>query len=169
MSKKRSSTKDSPPDPVFFVDADLDDYIFLGILRAANIRCERHNDHFPRGTDDLEWMVTAGESNWIVLTHNKRIRRTSSQTDQLMRYGLRAFMLMGNATPNPPGQKSVFTRSLAENFVRTLPMVHRFVKRHDGPWIARVLRPTDVVPPDEETPPGTVKMWLTLQQWLKAR
>ncbi len=169
MSKTRSSTKGSPLDPVFFVDADLDDYIFLDILRAANIRCERHDDHFEKGTDDLDWMVKAGESGWIVLSHNKRIRRTSSQTDQLMRYGLRAFMLVGNATPNPPGQKSVFTRSLAENFVRTLPMVHRFVRRHDGPWIARVLRPTGATPADEVPPPGTVKMWLTLQQWLKSR
>lgn len=60
MSKTRSSTKGSPLDPVFFVDADLDDYIFLDLLRAANIRCERHDDHFEKGTDDLDWMVKAG-------------------------------------------------------------------------------------------------------------
>lgn len=168
MSRKRSSTKGSPLDPTFFVDADLDDYIFLDILRAADIRCERHDDHFAKGTDDLDWMVKAGLNGWIVLSHNKRIRRTSSQTDQLMRYGLRAFMLVGNATPNPPGQRSVFTRSLAENFVRTLPMVHRFLRRHEGPWIARVLRPPEAHP-GAEPPPGAVKMWLTLQQWLKSR
>lgn len=168
MSRKRSSTKGSPLDPVFFVDADLDDYIFLDILRAAGLRCERHDDHFAKGTDDLDWMVKAGQNGWIVLSHNKRIRRTSSQTDQLMRYGLRAFMLAGNATPNPPGQRSVFTRSLAGNFVRTLPMVHRFLRRHEGPWIARILRPADAHS-GENPPPGSVKMWLTLQQWLKSR
>ena len=167
MSKTRSSTKGSPLDPTFFVDADLADYIFLDILREANIRFERHDDHFPKGTDDLDWMIKAGQNGWVVLSHNKRIRRTSSQTEQLMRYRLRAFMLVGNATPNPPGHKSVFTRSLAENFVRTLPMVHRFLRRHEGPWIARILRPAgaDLV----EARPGTVKMWLTLQEWLKTR
>lgn len=169
MSRKRSSTKGLPLDPIFFIDADLDDYIFRDILHAANIRFERHDDHFAKGTDDLDWMVKAGLNNWVVLSHNKRIRRTSSQTDQLMRYGLRAFMLVGNATPNPPGTKSVFTRSLAENFVRTLPVVHRFLRRHDGPWIARILRP-DVGPSKgDDPPPGTVKMWLTQQKWLKSR
>jgi hypothetical protein len=169
MSRRRSSTKGSPLDPVFFVDADLCDYVFLDILGAAGIRLEVHDDHFAKGTDDLDWMVKAGENGWVVLSHNKRIRRTSSQTDQLMRYSLRAFMLVGNATPNPAGQKSAFTRSLAENFVRTLPTVHRFLRRHDGPWIARILRPTTVDPAADAPSPGSVKMWLTLPQWLKGR
>lgn len=166
---RRSSTKGSPLEPVFFVDADLSDYIFLDILRAASIRFERHDDHFREGTDDLDWMAKAGANGWVVLSHNKDIRRTSSQTDQLMRYSLRAFMLVGKATPNPPGQKSVFTRSLAENFVRTLPQVHRFLRRHEGPWIARIIRPANVDPAAEVPPPGAVKMWLTLPQWLKGR
>lgn len=167
MSRKRSSTKGSPLDPVFFIDADLDDLIFREILQAANVRFERHDDHFIKGTDDLDWMVKAGLNGWVVLSHNSRIRRTSSQTDQLMRYSLRAFMLLGNATPNPPGQRSVFTRSLAENFVRTLPTVHRFLRRHEGPWIAKILRPP--VNPAGDPRPGMIKMWLTQQKWLKGR
>jgi hypothetical protein len=55
MSKRRSSTKGSPLDPVFFVDADLCDYVFLDILRGASIRLEVHDDHFAKGTDDLDW------------------------------------------------------------------------------------------------------------------
>ena len=83
MSKTRSSTKGSPLDPVFFVDADLSDHIFLGILREANIRFERHDDHFAKGTDDLDWMVKAGQNEWVVLSHNKRIRTAQGVTEAI--------------------------------------------------------------------------------------
>lgn len=168
MSKRRSSTKDAPPDPVFFVDADLSDSIFFEILVRAGVRFERHDDHFAQGTDDLDWLAKAGLHGWVVLSHNKRIRIESAQTDRLMEAGVRAFMLIGHAGPNPPGERSVFTRSLAENVVRTLPSIHRFLRRHPGPWIAKLYRPSTVAP-SQEPPPGKIQMWLTMQQWLKER
>jgi hypothetical protein len=157
-----------PPDPVFFVDADLSDKHFLLVLREAGIAFERHDDHFKPGTDDLDWLQKAGEEGWVVLSHNKRIRRTSAQTERLMEAGVRAFMLIGDPGPNPPGERSVFTRSLAENLVRTMPQVLRFLKRHPGPWIAKLYRPA---PDPRGAPdrPGDIKMWLTLQAWLKER
>ncbi|HET9226129.1 MAG TPA: hypothetical protein VFR31_05650 [Thermoanaerobaculia bacterium] len=168
ISKRRSFTKDAPPDPVFFVDADLSDSIFHETLARAGIRFERHDDHFAQGTDDWDWLAKAGRQGWVVLSHNKRIRIESAQTDRLMEAGVRAFMLIGHAGPNPPGEHSVFTRSLAENVVRTLPVIRRFLRRRPAPWIAKLYRPA-VILPGQELSPGKIQMWLTMQQWLKER
>ncbi|HVT15837.1 MAG TPA: hypothetical protein VHQ90_06580 [Thermoanaerobaculia bacterium] len=165
MSRQRSSTKQELPDPTFFVDADLNDSAFHEVLVAAGIRFERHDAHFKPGTNDEEWMQKAGPLGWIVLTHNKKIRWQKAQTERLMEAGVGAFMLIGKAKPNPPGQKSVFTRELAENFVLALPGVRQFIKRHPTPWIAKLYRPGGRI----GSGPGQIKMWLTLQQFLKCR
>jgi hypothetical protein len=141
MSRQRSSTKQELPDLTFFVDADLSDHIFHGILAAANVRFEPHDAHFNKGTDDEDWLTKAGPLGWIVLTHNKKIRWNSAQTERLMEAGVGAFMFIGKPGKNPPGQTSVFTRELAENFVRLLPDIGQFVKRHARPWTAKLYRP----------------------------
>jgi hypothetical protein len=169
MSRKRSSTKGlAPHDYTFFVDADLSDPFFHAVLTEAGVRFEKHSDHFAEGADDLDWLTKAGEQGWVVLSHNKKIRKNSAQTERLMQYGVRAFMLMGDARPNPPGQRSVFTLELAQNFVRSLPTILRFLRRHEGPWIAKLYRPVRA-PEGKEPPAGTIEMWLTLQKRLKER
>jgi hypothetical protein len=169
MSRRRSSTKDlALHDYTFFVDADLSDPFFHAVLTEAGVRFEKHSDHFIEGTDDLDWLTKAGEHGWVVLSHNKKIRKNSAQTERLMQYGVRAFMLMGDARPNPPGRRSVFTLELARNFVRSLPAILRFLRRHEGPWIAKLYRPARA-PEGEEPPAGTIEMWLTLQKRLKER
>lgn len=165
-SKRPSSTNPGPPEPVFFVDADLSDRIFHSILQDAGIRFERHDDHFAQGTDDEDWLRKAGEMGWIVLSHNRKIRRVSAQTERLMEAGVRAFMLIGDPFPNPPGRRSVFTQELAENFVRTMPQILRFLRRHPGPWIAKLYRPSS---PADLSGLGEIRMWLTFQEWLKRR
>ena len=163
-SRKPSSTNTPRlPDPVFFIDADLSGRAFLEVLTRAGIRLERHDDHFQPGTDDREWLQQAGRNGWIVVTHNKKIRRTSSQAERLMEAGVRAFMLIGDARPNPPGQRAVFIQELAENFARSMPQILRFLRRHEAPWIAKLYRPA----PAERSRPGHIQMWLTLQAWLK--
>lgn len=166
MSRKRSSTKREPPEPVFFVDADLSDAHFHGILSAAGVRFERHDDHFAPGTDDLVWLEKAGKHDWIVLSHNKSLRYVSAQTERLFEHDVRAIMLIGTAKPNPGGQRSVFTRELAENFVSSLSSILRFLRRHPRPWIAKLYRPSG---PGSEKESGQIRMWLTLQAWLKGR
>ena len=179
MSKRRSSTKGLGPrrsstkdlalhDYTFFIDADLSDSAFHTVLAEAGVRFEKHSDHFVEGTDDLVWLTKAGEHGWVVLSHNKKLRRNSAQTERLMQYGLRAFMLIGDPRPNPPGQRSVFTLDLARNFVRTLPAVLRFLRRYEGPWIAKLYRPSQI---EEGSEPraGSIQMWLTLQKRLKER
>ena len=168
MSRRRSSTRRKPHDPVFFVDADLSDSVFHGVLSAAGVRFERHDDHFAPGTDDLDWLPKAGEHDWVVLSHNRRLRYEAAQTDRLFEHNVRAIMLIGNPRPNPAGKRSVFTRELAENFVRSMPGILRFLERHPRPWIAKLYRPNQT-PEAGPVGPGELRMWLTLQAWLKGR
>jgi hypothetical protein len=66
--------------------------------------------------------------------------------------------------PEPVFFVDADTRDLAENFVRTLPQVLRFLRPHPAPWIAKIYRHH---PKGEGS--GQIKMWLTLQAWLKER
>jgi len=42
-----SDLRAPPHDLVFFIDRDLGSRTFPAILRAAGLRAEAHNDHFP--------------------------------------------------------------------------------------------------------------------------
>jgi hypothetical protein len=154
------------PEPTFFIDADLSGRLFNQILASAGITVERHQDHFAEGTADEVWLAEAGRRGWVVVSRNKRIRQESAQVERLMAAGTRALFLVGDAHPNPPGQKHHFVRGLAENFVRAYPSIRRFLQRHEGPWIAKVYRPADFHTAANPSP-GRIKMWLTLQKWLK--
>ena len=110
------------------------------MLRRAGVRVEIHDDHFEQDTPDEVWLPSVASRDWIALTHNKRIRYSSLETEILMAAGLRTFVLVGGG----PHQK------LGEGFVRSLRMVHRFLDRHIGPFIAKVYCNS-----------GKVEMWLS--------
>jgi hypothetical protein len=146
-SKRRLFTKE-PPEPVFFTDRDLGSKIFPPILRNAGLFVEAHADHFHPETEDEEWLRAVAKRGWVILTHDKRIRYRSLQTDAVMRSGLRLFVLIGR----------VSHRELAENFVKALGKIRRFLKQHDHAFIAKVFR-------DE----GRVEMWLSHEAWMERR
>ena len=112
------------------------------------MRVEIHDDNFAQDTRDEMWLPVVASRHWIALTHNKKIRYTSLETESLMTAGLRTFVLVGKRTH----------QELAENFVRSLQKVHRFLDRHSGPFIAKV-----------HGTPGKVEMWLSESQWRKRR
>lgn len=149
--RKRSSTK--PPEPTFFTDRDLGRQI-PEILERADLLVERHDDHFPPHTLDVDWLREVGRRGWLALTHNKEIRYRTAERDMVMRAGVGLFMLIGHA---PHAE-------LAMNFVQTLSKVHAFLSTHDPPFIARVYRPS---PATDVTlgKPGRVELWLSLEQW----
>src|SRR5262245_54270873 len=132
-SPRRSSTS-GPPSHVFFVDADLCSKAFLNVLHQAGLTVESHHEHFQEGTPDEVWLELVGTNGWIALSRNKEIRHNSFETDRLMEFQARAFMLIGHAVPPPPGARSRFMEELAENFVRTLNKVTRFLEKHEGPF-----------------------------------
>ena len=148
---KRPSSTSALPEPVFFTDRDLGKTV-PRVLRQAGLAVERHDDHFDDTTFDEEWLSEVGKRGWVVLTHNRRIRYNSRETAALMEAGVRAFFLIGHTTH----------LELAENFVRTLESVYRFLARHRGPFLAKVYRPSGTAEPGRS---GRVEMWLSYEEW----
>jgi hypothetical protein len=108
-----------------------------------------HDDHFPANTPDEEWIRSVAARGWIAVSHDKRISRRPNERAEVFRAGLGLLVLVGGA-PHP---------ELADNFVKTLPAIRRFLARHAPPFVARVYRPT---PADmrKRHPTGRVELWL---------
>lgn len=146
-----------PHDLVFFIDRDLGPRTFPAILRAAGLRVEIHDDHFPderRPAADHVWLRLIAERKWIGVTHDARIRYTSRSRDELMRFGAQALILKGGASP----------QVLAENFVRTYPRIVRFLRQNREAFMAKVYRDDH-----DLTRGGRVEMWLSYRESMKGK
>lgn len=49
-----------------------------------------HDDHFPPGAKDEDWLAQVGERGWIVLTKDRRIRYRHVEWLALMKAGVAA-------------------------------------------------------------------------------
>lgn len=93
------ATPTSLPDVRFFIDADL-----LGVGKAlARVRKDVVHPGHPRcpqirtDTPDSEWLPLVGESGWIAISRNKRIRYNPVENRLLRRHGVRAIFLTGRS------------------------------------------------------------------------
>ena len=68
-----------------------------GILRAADLKVEVHDDHFAQDTPDPEWLAAVGKNNWIVITRDERIRYRVAEKQAMRRAKVRAFVLAAQA------------------------------------------------------------------------
>ncbi len=161
-SERRSSSKE-PPEPVFFVDADICGRPFIDLLRAAGFSLALHNEHFGQGTPDEIWLEVAGRSGWIVLTHDKRLIKDSFRVQTLMQASTRVFTLIGDPHQNPSGAKGHFLRGLADNVLACRGGIDAFLRRHRDPFIARIYRPRH----DGEPPAARIRMVLRYEDWLR--
>ena len=133
---------------------------FLGRLREAGLSVESYKDHFPQRTPDEDWLSIVGEHGWTTLTRDRRIRSRSRETDALMRAGARCFLLIAHKDED---RQPIKLREMADVFVRSLNEVYGFLKRHPGPFIAKIYcNPL-------HTDPERVSMWLTHSQWQERR
>lgn len=151
--KRRSVTNASKeqPNPVFFTDRDLGKAA-PAALKEAGLEVIPYHERFDSPTvPDTVWLKVVGDEGWVALSHNKKIRYDSAETRALMESGARVFMLIGARIPIDH----------AHNFVEVMPTVRRFLKRYDGPFIAKVYAGDQIKRP-------RVAMWLTHEQW-KAR
>ena len=115
----------------FFTDRDLGSQ-FPEILLAAGLAVERHRDHFEPDCTDEQWLRAVGQSGWVALTHDQRIRYKPNELNAVMRHRVALLVIMGKA-PYP---------DLAHAFVATFPRIRRFLEKHTPPFIAKVYKPT---------------------------
>jgi hypothetical protein len=144
---RQSSTREQP-DPVFFTDRDLGPSV-AAALRRGGLRVEAYHEHFALdNVPDGQWLRFVGQRGWIALSHNKRIRYERDELDDLMTYGVKAFFIIGKG-PHP---------ALAGAVMRSILKIKRLIRRHPGPFVARVYQGRD-----------EVDIWVTYEQWLKGR
>jgi hypothetical protein len=113
------------------VDRSLGKHTIAEALRQAGVEVHIHDDHFPQNAMDETWLREVGRRGWIVLTKDTWIRRRSNERTALMHAGVRAFVLVAGNLSGP---------EMARVFVNALPAMHRFVARHNPPFIAKVTR-----------------------------
>jgi hypothetical protein len=142
-------------DSSFFTDRDLGK-LFPRMLREAGITTEEHSDHFPDDAKDEDWLPEVGRKGWFCLTRDKSIRYKPNEKDAVMRAGVRLFILIGR----------VPHKELAENFIKTLHKVERFLEKHTRPFIAKIYRPTKKHRASGKRP-GHVELWLSHDDWEK--
>jgi hypothetical protein len=133
---------------VFFTDRDLG-IAFPARLAAGGIRVEKHADHFSPECPDEEWLAAVGERGWIALTRDTRIRYKPNELAAVLRHRVALLVVVGNAPHS----------ALADNFVRTLPRILRFLDRHTLPFVAKVYRPHPSDLALDPFAPGDVALW----------
>ncbi len=113
------------------------------------MRVEAYVDHFERdNVSDNTWLELVGRNGWIALTHNKRIRYERDELDDLMRFRVKAFFIIGKG-PHP-----AFAAAILKNIHR----IKRMIRKNPDPFIAKVYQEQ-----------GGVEMWVTYQQWMEGR
>ncbi len=134
----------SPPDSawVFFVDRCLGRKAVPSALRDVGASVRTHDESFPPDCPDAEWLSVAGREQWVVITSDKRIRYRLNECEALLKARVRAFVLTSN--------KNLSGREIGACFVRALPEMQAFLKRHPAPFIAHVWKD------------GTVKLMRTV-------
>ena len=94
MRRSGASFDQKQPDPLtFFLDRNLGKHIIADILREAGALVEVHDDHFPAGAKDNEWLPAVGEKGWVVLTKDQRIRYRGLELKALEEAQVKAFVL----------------------------------------------------------------------------
>ena len=133
---------------VYFTDRDLGKR-FPDILAAAGLQVVRHHERFdPRGSDE-EWLEYVGANGVVAITHDRRIRHKPNELQAVVRHQVALLVVVGKV-PFP---------ELAENFVRTLSRIERFLDRNPPPFIAKVYRPTPSERSRSDSAAGSIARW----------
>jgi predicted nuclease of predicted toxin-antitoxin system len=133
-SKKPSdvnSRSKQPEPPVFFLDRSLGKIRIATALRQAGAIVHIHDDYFPPNAKDEDWLTQVGRNGWIVLTKDHRIRYRNLERAALMNAGVGAFILTAGDLQGD---------EMAKIFVKALPAIAKFLRKHKKPFIARVAR-----------------------------
>ncbi len=116
---------------VFFIDRCLGKHPITEELRGTGVQVEVHDDHFPSGATDAQWIPQVGKMGWIVLTKDKRITYNALERQAVARAGIRMFTL---ASTGLSGEDTAFAFKKALN-----PML-KFLGKNPAPFIAKVYK-----------------------------
>ncbi|MCB0220599.1 MAG: hypothetical protein KDH09_12940 [Chrysiogenetes bacterium] len=135
-SRKRSATKrarETPPERVvFFTDRDVGRYIIPEALRNLGESVTTIFDAFPSNHEkipDEQWLELVGRNRWVAITCDQNIRRRYNERKAVIDFEVREFVFTSGNLSGP---------QMAEILALALPAIHRFLGRHEGPFIASI-------------------------------
>jgi len=99
-------------------------------------------DNFPSGTPDAEWIPEVARRNWVVLTHDLRIRYNRLERDTVMRSGSRMLVIRGGDA----------RAEMAQIFLASRNRLLAFLAENNAPFIARMYR-------------SRITTWLSHDNW----
>jgi len=79
---------------IFFIDRCLGKKL-ADSLRNAGATVEIHDDHFIPNLKDEDWLRIVGESNWVVLTKDKKIASRPLELLAVAQGNVRLFAFVG--------------------------------------------------------------------------
>ena len=132
--------------PTFFIDRALGRRAVADALRKADAKVEVHDDHFPVGALDIEWLPIVGKRGWLILTKDDAIGRRLLEQMAVASSGARVFVLASGNLTGP---------AMADIFVMALARMQKFAQGNSQPFIAKVYQR------------GAVRMWQSRNQLLK--
>jgi PIN like domain len=115
----------------FFLDRSLGKEIVAQALRAAGVRVEIHDEHFPAAAKDEDWLTRVGSLGWIVLTKDRRFHTRILEITAIARSRVRVFKLTAAGLQGPE-MAAIFTKSIAK--------IKRVVMGNAAPFIATIDR-----------------------------
>jgi hypothetical protein len=66
-------------------------------LRAAGVEIRVHDELFPHGTPDVDWLREAGANRWVVITRDDRIRYNQLEKQAVIAARLRFFSITSSS------------------------------------------------------------------------
>lgn len=106
-----------------------------GRLTAEGLQVELHDDHFPPGTPDTDWLAVVGAKGWVVLTKDTRMRYRPNEKQALLGAGVRAFVFTSG---------SLSGAQMADAIVAALPEMMKLLASHPRVFVARITATSDV-------------------------
>jgi hypothetical protein len=126
----------------FFSDEDLGTKIFPVPLRDAGVRVEALTNHFPAGTNDVDWIPVVAQREWVVLTHDRNMRYNTPERNSIMQSRLRVIVIRGGST----------RAEMAKIFLNLHEQIIDFCEQNPAPFIARLYV-------------NRVEMWFNHDDW----
>ena len=111
-------------------------------MQANGVNVETLLANFDSGTPDAAWIPQVACRNWVVLTHNLRIRYNRLERDTVMGSGTRMLVVCSGDT----------RAEMAEIFLASRNRVLAFLRENEAPFIARLYR-------------NRIEMWLSRDNW----
>jgi hypothetical protein len=128
-----------PPLILFLDENHCGNRHLLNAIENQGIRCEKHLDHFPAGTEDTLWLPEIGRRSWCLLTTDASIRRKFRsnylEREAVRIHGVRMFYFSRN-------QLSGAEMGIA--LTRALPAIRRLFETQPAPFTASISRNGEV-------------------------